>query len=57
MSTDQNAGASGGTQASYPTGQHLKCEQCGSEIEIIKPCTCQPPDQVLQCCGKEMRPI
>jgi len=46
-------GKGGGSMRS---GQHLKCEQCGSEIEIIKPCTCQPPDQVLQCCGKDMRP-
>jgi hypothetical protein len=45
-----------GTQASFPAGQRLKCDQCGAEIEIIKPCGCQPPDQVLQCCGKDMRP-
>ena len=45
-----------GMQASFPAGQRLKCDQCGSEIEIIKPCGCQPPDQVLQCCGKDMRP-
>jgi hypothetical protein len=44
------------TQAAYPAGQRLMCEQCGAEIEIIKPCPCQPPEQVLQCCGKDMRP-
>lgn len=44
------------TQAAYPAGQRLRCDQCGSEIAIIKPCTCHPPDQVLQCCGKDMRP-
>jgi hypothetical protein len=44
------------TQAAYPAGQRLMCDQCGSEIEIIKPCPCQPPEQVLQCCGKDMRP-
>ena len=45
-----------GMQAAFPAGQRLKCDQCGAEIEIIKPCTSQPPDQVLQCCGKDMRP-
>lgn len=56
MATDQIHSQSQGTQAAFPAGQHLKCEHCGAEIEIIKPCTCQPPDQVLQCCGKDMRP-
>lgn len=46
-----------GTQASFPAGQHLRCEQCGAQIAIIKPCTCQPPHQVLRCCGKEMTPV
>jgi len=45
-----------GMQAAFPVGQRLKCDHCGSVIEIIKPCNCQPPDQVLQCCGKDMRP-
>ena len=38
------------------TGTRLVCETCQSEIEIINPCTCQPPDQVLSCCGKPMVP-
>lgn len=37
-------------------GQRLHCEACGSEIEIIQPCTCNPPDQVLSCCGRAMTP-
>lgn len=45
-----------GTAAAFPAGQRLVCDACGSVIEIIKACTCQPPDQVLQCCGREMRP-
>lgn len=45
-----------GTQTSFPAGQRLRCDNCGSEIEIIKPCTCQPPDQVLRCCGRDMHP-
>ena len=45
-----------GTQTAFPPGQRLKCEHCGAEIEIIRPCTANPPDQVLQCCGKDMRP-
>ena len=28
----------------------------GSEIEIVSPCTCVPPGQVLQCCGAPMKP-
>jgi len=45
-----------GMQAAFPAGQHLRCIQCGSEIQIVKPCTCQPPDQILRCCGKDMQP-
>jgi hypothetical protein len=41
------------TQA-MPTGQRLGCQQCGAEIEIVVPCTCEPPDQVFTCCGKPM---
>ena len=37
-------------------GQRLVCDECGSEIEIVQPCTCNPPDQVLRCCGKDMQP-
>ena len=37
-------------------GQRLHCSKCGSEIEIVQPCTCNPPDQVLQCCGRDMEP-
>jgi hypothetical protein len=37
-------------------GQRLHCAKCGSEIEIVQPCTCNPPDQVLRCCGQDMRP-
>lgn len=37
-------------------GQRLHCEKCGSEIEIIQPCTCKPSAQVLQCCGRDMSP-
>lgn len=44
------------TQATFEKGQRLTCRKCGSEIEIITPCTCDPPDQILQCCGEDMRP-
>ena len=40
----------------YPVGQRLHCSRCDSEIEIINPCTCNPPDQVLRCCGQNMTP-
>jgi hypothetical protein len=40
----------------HPAGQRLHCRQCGSEIEIINPCTCQPSKLSLTCCGEPMRP-
>jgi len=52
----QSRGMTRGMQAAYPSGQRLRCDQCGSEIEIVKACQCHPPDQVLQCCGKDMIP-
>ena len=42
---------------SFQTGQRLQCPSCGAEIEIITPCTCNPPDQVLRCCGQDMVPV
>ena len=39
-----------------PAGQRLTCETCGAEIEIIQPCSCNPPDQILRCCGADMKP-
>jgi hypothetical protein len=40
----------------YPAGQRLHCTKCGSEVEIINPCTCDPPELILQCCGRAMQP-
>jgi hypothetical protein len=40
----------------YPVGQRLHCSKCESEVEIINPCTCNPPNQVLRCCGQDMTP-
>jgi hypothetical protein len=40
----------------YPAGQRLHCTKCGSEIEILNPCVCDPPDMVLQCCNRDMQP-
>ncbi len=37
-------------------GQRLVCSQCESEIEIVNPCSCEPRDQVLKCCGQDMVP-
>jgi len=39
---------------SYKEGQRLYCQTCGSEIEIITPCTGASPGQVLRCCGRDM---
>ena len=38
-----------------PSGQRLYCETCGAEIEIIQPCPCDPPNQILRCCGEDMK--
>ncbi|HEY2156274.1 MAG TPA: hypothetical protein VGH33_11635 [Isosphaeraceae bacterium] len=35
-------------------GQRLHCENCGSEVEIIQPCTCKPSNMSLRCCGRDM---
>ena len=40
----------------HEKGQRLYCQNCGSEIEIINPCTCTPTPQVLRCCGRDMSP-
>jgi hypothetical protein len=40
----------------FERGQRLYCRQCGSEIEILAPCPCDPPDQNFRCCGEPMRP-
>ncbi len=42
------------TGHAFDAGTRLRCETCGSEIQIIKACGCNPSDQVLQCCGKDM---
>lgn len=39
----------------YEKGQRLVCSNCQSEVEIINPCTCHPPDMKLQCCGEPMQ--
>jgi hypothetical protein len=36
-------------------GEHFRCQLCGMEIEVIKPCNCEDPSHVhFQCCGQEM---
>jgi hypothetical protein len=52
--SEQSSNADNSIQ--YPVGQRLRCSKCDSEIEIINPCTCNPPDQVLRCCGQDMTP-
>jgi len=44
------------TPTIYPDGQHLYCHNCGSEVEIVVACKCDPPDMIVQCCGKDMLP-
>ena len=40
----------------HKEGQRLYCQACGSEIEIIVPCTGVSPGHVLRCCGRDMTP-
>ena len=39
-----------------PVGKRFECKACGAQIEIIKACTCDPPNQVFRCCSQDMRP-
>lgn len=41
----------------FAPGQRLICPDCGAEIEIIRPCPVDPPDQQLECCGSPMVPV
>ncbi len=41
---------------SFQKGQRLLCMKCGSEIEVVIPCGCNPPRQVFRCCGADMVP-
>jgi hypothetical protein len=38
----------------YKQSVRLYCRTCGSEIEIINPCTGASPGQVFRCCGQDM---
>jgi hypothetical protein len=40
----------------YKEGQRVYCHTCGSEVEVIVPCTGASSGQVLRCCGQEMTP-
>ena len=40
----------------FSKGQRLACAICGAEIEVISPCSCDPPRQSFVCCGEEMAP-
>jgi hypothetical protein len=40
----------------YQAGTYLRCAICFSEVQIIKPCSCHPPDQVIRCCNQDMEP-
>jgi len=55
MSTQTQA-VSGRSAEKYEVGQRLICRNCGAEIEITSPCTCQEPHQVIRCCGQDMAP-
>jgi len=55
MATDPRSGTGGSPAApKYDAGQRVGCQQCGAEVEVLSPCTCDPPEMVLQCCGEPM---
>jgi len=42
----------------HPTGERLRCDECGAEIMFTKACPCperEPRQHSDLCCGKEMR--
>lgn len=41
----------------YETGERLRCNDCGAEIEFVKPCRCEVGERKTHaniCCGEEM---
>lgn len=36
------------------TGDKLKCNECGMEIEVIKACKCKDHEPTFECCGKPL---
>lgn len=55
-SANSRSEASHSSSSAYEQGQRLYCAACHSEIEIVSPCTCNPPDQQFLCCGRPMAP-
>lgn len=48
----------GGANSAPKTGERLRCQRCGMELEVKADCRCdQPGDVCLQCCGEDMRKI
>jgi hypothetical protein len=42
----------------HPTGERLRCDECGAEIVFTKGCPCpetDPRKHLDVCCGKDMR--
>ena len=56
MAINTGTDVSNHTPVIFPVGQHLYCHNCGSEVEVVVPCQCEPPDMVIQCCGRDMLP-
>lgn len=54
--TTRSQESSATTSQTFAKGQRLYCASCGSEIEVISPCTCKESHQILQCCGQDMMP-
>ena len=36
------------------TDDRYVCEECGFEVRVIEPCTCEKGDPILSCCDKDM---
>jgi hypothetical protein len=40
-------------------GETYRCEKCGAEVRVTKPCPCPPEPGMhsFKCCGQEMKQV
>lgn len=37
------------------SGDTYKCDQCGMELKVTTPCTCEGDDPKVTCCGQTVK--
>jgi hypothetical protein len=49
----------GGDAMAMQVGETYRCEKCGAEVQVTKPCPCppQPGMHSFKCCGQEMKQV